>query len=335
MEYQTHKRHAFSSFQRAVAADQVLQRLPAAQRSAILSGRLDPALVTFKPARKGVPLHERMSILGQVHRHLCTIDTQYADNFDQSSKARASARRCIQNWFVHVFRIDNCSRSVEDASRAPKCAVGDELSSSQWATLLNVLISERWVDDDSNSRRFKSLSHFRDWLSSSISARKKGKHPRRAELADLDAIYEQSRAKSWTGLHDKVVARFGLVSEREVFKCTRNREMAAENAKRLLGLQPMVDVYRTKCHNQKRISSCLQLKRALQQDEGGDGGAPTSKRTRTESVTFRKEWFQACSTRLCATARERVFLHRVRAWCLVYFLLSLLAASFTFCKWIT
>lgn len=291
MASREHKKTSFSSFQRAVAADQVLQRLPARQRDAILSGRLDPARVTFTTVKKGVPLQERSSILGQVHRYLCTVDPQYAISFHHSTKSRDSARRCIQQWFVNVFSFRNHTRSVEDASRAAKHAVGDELSSSQWATLLNVLVSERWVDDDNNHRRFKDLSHFRDWLNKSVRAHKRGKHPRRTELAELNTIYEQSRAASWERLQNVVVDRFGLVCEREVFKVARNCEMAAENAKRLLGLQPMVDVYRTKCQSQKRISSRLHLKRALQQEDPGDVGAP-AKRLCTESVTFKKEWFQ-------------------------------------------
>lgn len=288
------ERHAFSPFLRASSATLVLQALQPDERKRVLETG-DPSTVSFPTQRKGRPMSEWRSILGDVHLILCAMDSTYKWIWDTDDRRRKAARETIQFWFERVF--SGSERCLQDKSRAIKSQVGDSLSEQQWQELCDVLICQRYTDMHKNSRRFPSLLDYRDHLE--VEIRKHGSGVKRLQLQSLDAIYSLSGAKTWESLLQKVISRFGLISERETFKIERWRHAAQQCAERLLGRAPMLEVHRTKVKTKTYVRTSEKLRRAAVQAADSRVNSQSSGRTAgkkrkqpTEEVFFKKEWYQ-------------------------------------------
>jgi hypothetical protein len=179
---------------------------------------------------------------------------------------------------------------LEDQSRASKAQVGDDLSAQQWQELRDILIVARYEDTENNMRRFPSLEEHRDWLM--VEIHRTGSNVHRSRLGSLLAIKQQSKARSWHGLLERVVAHFSLVEVQEKFKVQRNCWAAQENCKRLIGEVAMLDPYRTKCRKKRPVLQSQTLKRKAEVLEGEGQEQQPQKKPHSITQFFQKERFQ-------------------------------------------
>lgn len=245
-------------------------------------------VVTYGRARK------KVSPLGAAHAVLMKSCGEYALAFaDDTAKAIASAKKVLKYWFreLNDQHIDSVLkgtlRSTEDMRRAR--SVGEGMLESQWQVGCDALTKRTWGDRHGNDRRFFSLEEYATWLQHQI--RYTGCQQLKQELAELNALYKDSRARSWHGLENAVVEHFHLRKRKELFHAMRSEAKAFWCAKRWAGLEPMVETYRSRQQPgccPKKVIQCLPL---LSEEEVLSG----KRKATPYKWSLEPTWLQVCT----------------------------------------
>lgn len=192
-------------------------------------------------AQAGVPLeinwlkHQSRKASGSANRSPIVLTHEYMSlhHAGRYNLSADSARKVIKEWFNRWWTTGD----MEDLPRGVE--VGGDLEEEDWDFLLSCLVEFKWVDESGNHRRFGTLDIAQQHFLGCKGAAEQARAQR------LMHLVHKAKAHTLHHLQSVVMKKFDLVVVSEVFKTPRDELKAYYCARRLLGLEPLLEYYRS------------------------------------------------------------------------------------------
>ena len=228
---------------RVTLAHRVLAKLPVADQALALQYKARE--IKMKYSKSSSPVVMAIQELQEAEKLLPEEDRQI------SGRDVKSFAETAKKWFLEYFSRPvtqegepavKVAKTLQDAPRRGRGKVS--LLPHEWSVLRDALTRWRWRDEAGNLRRFPSLEEAIQTKSQSAAGEQ--------QAQQLQQIRIKSRVSNWKHLEEATVQHFNLTANAEVFKKPRQLEWSKLCARRMLGVDPQLEYYRSTRSGQGR-----------------------------------------------------------------------------------